>query len=88
MAHDYLKYSRVVCSFFHLITVCRGVLCRLYCPYEFVRVNGCPICKCKRKPPRKIGELCGGIYGQCSRGLICKSRRCGKRRNPLTPGVH
>ena len=54
MAHDYLKYSRVVCSFFHLITVCRGVLCRLYCPYGFVRVNGCPICNVKESLHEKL----------------------------------
>lgn len=53
-------------------------LCRRYCPYGFVRVNGCPICKCKRFP-QKIGQSCGAISGRCANGLFCRNGKCGKK---------
>lgn len=62
---------------FVIIIVCRP-LCRRYCPYGFVRVNGCPICKCERFL-QKIGQSCGAISGRCANGLFCRNGKCGKK---------
>lgn len=52
--------------------VCEPVLCKMYCPFGFKQVDGCPACSCQEC------QLPGTCRMFCENGFVVDEQGCTK----------